>query len=316
LAARLALPLGPERNRSLHKLFAQWAESDGAAALAATAQVSEPLLRYELRESSLNHWARKDPESAWKHLKTATPGELPDNPGQIVMQGLGKGDIATSLAFFSNHNQGDLAAYMDSASSAFDQLYQRGGHDQLIAWTQTLPAGGMKDGATNRIIDQWARYDPAAAEKWMESQLAQNPKNTVKARIELTESWARVNPQEALGFVNQLPANQRDAAYYEAIYRRWLDYDKTAAAAFLAEQPASPILDRQFERYAYDVMNQNPSATMPWAESITDPDRRWKAISRVASAWRKQDPNGLNNFVSGATYLTQDQKAQLLQLKK
>ena len=91
---------------------------------------------------------------------------------------------------------------------------------------------------------------------------------------------------------------------------------ETAAAAFLAEQPASPILDRQFERYAYDVMNQNPSATMPWAESITDPDRRWKAISRVASAWRKQDPNGLNNFVSGATYLTQDQKAQLLQLKK
>lgn len=206
--------------------------------------------------------------------------------------------------------------YMESTVGAFDQLYERGGHDLMVPWVQNLPEGKMKDGAVNRIVDQWARYDPLAAAQWMNSMIAVNPKNTVEARIELAESWARVNPTQALAYVQSLPPDQQNNAYYERIFKRWLDYDKQNAAAYLAEQPASPALDRPFERYAYDVMNQNPAATMPWVESISDPGRRWNAMERVADAWRKKDPEGLNAYVSGATHLNEDQRAKLLRLKK
>lgn len=311
----MGLPPGPERNHRMEECIGKWAMQDGKSALSAASAISEPLLRYTLWDTALRKWASADPEAAWTHALANPTGDLPEERMRMVLNGLGRADVGTALAFFQKHSNGELMPYMESTIGAFDKLYERGGHDIMVPWAQNLPAGKMKDGAVNRIIDQWARYDPASAAKWMDSMLAGNPKNTVDARIELTESWARVNPTEALNYVNSLPADQRENSYYERIFKRWLDYDKKNAAAFLADQPSSPALDRPIERYAYDVMNQNPAATMPWAESIADPNRRMQVMERVADAWRKRDPNGLQNYVSSANYLSNEQKAKLLKLK-
>jgi len=140
--------------------------------------------------------------------------------------------------------------------------------------------------------------------------------NTVPARVELAESWARVNPAAALQWANSLPPDQRDTEYYNRIYNRWLQYDRNAAAKYLAAQPPSPQLDRPIERYTYDVMRQNPADTMPWAESINDEKMRWRAIERVAEVWRKRDPAALQNYVSANSGLNEEQKRQLLKLEE
>jgi len=302
-ASVMSQPPGPLRNRSLRDLFEKWGEVDGEGALAKARTIQEPLLRYELREATLRHWAMADPEKAWAHALANKDGELPDDRLQTVLQGVARGDIQAALQFFENHGaKGDLKGYMDGAIYAFDKLYQRGGHDQLVGWVEALPASKMRDGALNRIVDQWARYDPEQAKVWMDKMIAGNKENTAAARLELAESWARVNPNKALEWVNSLPAGERNGDYFEAIYRRWLDYDQTGAAQFLASQPPSPQLDRAFERYASEVAGRNPAETIAWSESITDERRRWRSIERVAEVWRQKDPQGLANYVNSRNF--------------
>lgn len=310
-----SLPLGPMRNKKMLEALADWALRDGEAALAAANKVPEVLLRQQLKNAALRSWATVDPKSAYKTALANANGDLPENRMSNIFEGIGKADITTALAFFERHSNGQLMPYEYESTAAFDQLYQRGGHDILVPWVERLKDGKMKDGAVNRIIDQWARYDPPATLKWMDSMLRQNPENTIAARIELTESWARVNPLEAIDYVNNLPANQQNNAYFERIYKRWLEADQSAAADFLANQPPSPSLDKPFERYAYEVMYKNPAATMPWVESISDPVRRWKATERVAEAWRTKDPNGLEAYVTNSPTFNATQKAKLLKTR-
>ncbi|MBP7950596.1 MAG: hypothetical protein KA004_13165 [Verrucomicrobiales bacterium] len=308
----MSRPPGPLRNRALRDLFEKWGEADGEGALAKLRTIQEPLLRFELREATLRHWAMADPEAAWIYALANKAGELPDNRMQTVLAGLARGDIQVALRFFENHSaKGDLKNYFDGAVYAFDKLYQRGGHDQLVGWVEGLPASKMRDGALNRVVDQWARYDPEKAKAWMEKMLVSNKENTGPARLELAESWARVNPNKALEWVNGLPVAERNGEYYNAIYRRWLDYDQNGAAQFLAAQPPSPQLDRAFERYASEVAARNPAETIAWSESITDERRRWRSIERVAEVWRRQDFQGLTNYVNSRNFTTDQRKALL-----
>ena len=316
LQTLLSLPLGPERNHSITELLARWAETDGLAALTVAGEFTEPALRSTLRETVLNHWAKTDPQAAWDHVKANPQGDLPAERFGQVLAGIGQADIGTALAFLDRHSHGELKDSIDAASAALDQLYQRGGHDQLTAWAGRLPAGPMRDMAINRIIDQWARYDPASAARWIPTMVGSNPEAIVNARRELTNSWTRVNPLQALDYVNQLPEAQRENTYYEHIFKRWLDYDQTSAAAYLAELPPGPALDRPIESYAYHVMHDNPGDTMPWVESISDPRRRWKATERVAAVWREKDPAALTAYINSATTLSKDQKAKLLNAKR
>ncbi|HEX2750172.1 MAG TPA: hypothetical protein VHM91_19350 [Verrucomicrobiales bacterium] len=308
-----AMPPGPQRKEAYLNLMTEWAAHDGEAALVAAGTVTEPLLRFEMRETALRQWAASSPEAAWKFASANAKGDLPDNRMELVYEGLGRGDAATSLAFLEKHSK-DLENGSGGVSMIFDNLYERGNHDQLVDWAEKMPPGKMRDMATNRIIDRWARYDPAAAKVWMDRNVTTKD-NLVPARIELAESWARVNPENAIQWANSLPANQRDPEYYNRIYNRWIQYDRNAAGKYLASQPPSPQLDRPIERYTYEVMRNNPADTMPWAESINDQKRRWQAIERVAEVWRKRDPAALQNYVTAGNF-NEDQKRQLLRQGK
>lgn len=309
LANVQAMPPGVARNDAYFSLIKEWAAADGPAALAAAGAITEPKLRHELRESALRSWAAANPEAAWKFASENPNGDLPDNRMELVFEGLGRGNPARALAFFEGNGKA-MEKFGERAAFVFDELYESGHHDILVAWAEKQPPGKVRDTGMNRIIDRWARYDPAAAREWMDRQTI-GKDNLVPARIELAESWARVNPAAALQWTNNLPEGQRDPEYYSRIYGRWIQYDRNAAAKYLASQPPSPQLDRPIERYTYEVMRQNPADTMPWAESISDAKRRWEAVSRVASIWGRRDPAALQNYVTTSGF-DDAQKQQLL----
>ncbi|MDB6132090.1 MAG: hypothetical protein JWM59_333 [Verrucomicrobiales bacterium] len=151
--------------------------------------------------------------------------------------------------------------------------------------------------------------DPEAVQAWMKDHIS-DPQTLGAARAELAEGWARVNPKAALEWVDSLPAGDRSPSLYSGIYNRWIDYDRNAAGAALAAQPASSALDKSIERYIDEVMRDNPQNTMPWAESIGDQERRWSALERVAGEWRRRDPGGLQRYLAGSA-LSESQKRKL-----
>lgn len=307
------LPPSPERNNEWTRLVREMAKSDPEAALAAARSMPELLLRHELKETALRSWAAADPAAAWAYAEKNPEGDLPDERMEMILEGIGNGDPDKALAFLVSHQE-KLGSMLGRGATLVDELYENGGnHDRLKTWVESLPAGKLKEATMNRFIDRWARYDPQAALSWMNSRNIPQDQ-LAAARVELTESWARVDPKAALAWTEGLPAKERDPSYYEAIYRRWLQYDRNGAAGWLAEQPPSPALDRPIENYVRQVAGQNPSDTMPWAESITDPKRRWRAVDQVADIWRKRDLGAFENYVRSSGAISDDQKRRLLRL--
>jgi hypothetical protein len=309
LTALRAEKPGPLQRRALLDAIAAMAERDPAAAMAAAGEETGLKLRADLRATVLQHWAQTDPEKAWAFALANTSGELPDNRLDLVLDGVARGNPQTALRFLQDH--GDvMGRRFERAATVIGDLFEAGHQDLITQWAETLPAGKLRDAAQTRLIDRWARYDPEAARGWMDANI-KDPAALASARSELAASWARISPEAALQWADTLPASQRGRDLYGRIYAQWIDYDRNAAGAALAAQPASPELDKSIERYAYEVMRGNPADTMPWAESIGDKDRRWRAVERVALEWRRRDPDGLRNYLD-ASQFTEDQKRRLL----
>lgn len=300
---------GPQQRRALLENIAAWAERDPAGAMAAAEAEPGLKLRADLRATALQHWARTDPEKAWAFALANTSGDLPDNRLDLVLDGISRGNPQTALRFVQDH--GDvMGRRFERAATVIGDLFEAGHQELITNWAETLSAGKLRDAAQSRLIDRWARYDPESARGWMEAHIS-DPTALASARSELAASWARVSPEAALQWADSLPAGQRGRDLYGRIYAQWIDYDRNAAGAALAAQPASPALDRSIERYAYEVMRGNPADTMPWAESIGDKDRRWRAVERVALEWRRRDPDGLRSYMETSQF-TDEQKRQLL----
>jgi hypothetical protein len=304
------MPLGPERNRQMTEALADLAELDPKFALAEAGTIEEVRLRREAQERVIRTMGESNPELAWELLSNApNDGSLPRDRIELMLDGIASGDAQRALDFLWNHRD-ELGPYRNDAQAALDEIYQNGGHDELKSWVEAMPEGKWRDAATNRFIDQWARYDPAAAKAWMESQNIP-ASNLPAARVELAESWARVRPHEAIEWVRGLPENAQSRELYDAVFRQWISYDRNVAADWLANQPPSPMLDRPIERYTWQVMEIDPQNSMPWAESITDEGRRFRMMSEIAERWGRRDPLGLANFVASRD-LPAQQKQRLL----
>jgi hypothetical protein len=304
------MPLGPERNREMIGALADLAELDPTLALAEAGGIEEVRLRREAQERVIRSMGEANPELAWELIsKAPNDGSLPRERFELMLDGMAGGDPQRALDFLSSHRE-ELGPYRDHAQAVLDEIYENGGHDKLKSWVEAMPEGKWRDGAMNRFIDQWARYDPASAKAWMDSQHIP-ASNLPAARVELAESWARVRPQEAIEWVRALPQNAQSRELYDAVFRQWIQYDSNVAADWLANQPPSPMLDRPIERYTWQAMEIDPQNSMPWAESITDEGRRFRMMSEIAERWGRRDPQGLERFVASRD-LPAQQKERLL----
>ncbi len=305
-----AMPPGPERDGRIMSALGRLTKYDPAAAMEYAQGIEGVKLRAETLEHILGRWAKYDPEAAWKKISETNDGTLPENRVGLVLQGLAKGDPTKALSFLWEHKD-ELQKHRDEATYTLDMIYQNGGHKALESWIPTLPEGKWRDTAVNRFIDEFARYDPAGAKRYLESSGLVTSGNLGAAQVELAESWARVRPDEAMKWVQGLPTNQQNKEVYDAVLRRWLQYDKNKAAEWLSTQPPSPVLDRSIERYTYDSLRLDPASSMPWAETITDPERRFNMMNRVAEEWGRRDPRALAGYVQNVN-LPADKKERLL----
>ncbi len=306
----LAEPASPRRDERLTRELSRLARVDPRLALERASGIGGVKLRNDALERVIYSWGRSNPAEAWEWVKNSpNDGTLPSDRVDLLFAGLSRGKPEAALAFLSAHAD-ELGPHRDHAVAALDEIYSRGGHDAMQSWIGTLPEGRMRDVAVNRFIDQWARYDPAAAKTWMENQNIPAA-NLGSARVELAESWARVRPQEAVAWVETLPEKERSRELYDAVFRRWIQYDRNGAAQWLADQPPSPTLDRPIERYTWQVMDLDPQNTMSWAETVTDKNRRFRLMTEVADRWGRRDPQGLANYVAGQN-LPQEQRDRLL----
>ncbi len=287
----------PSQQRALWAALGRWTQLEPAAAYAFVTTIGEPKRRHDAKLWILESWGRTDPAGALAHVEANPDSSIGRAAAAAVFDGLADGDPGFAMRFLESLGTGG-SPHGHATYRTVRALFERGDRE-VIAWAETLPAGEIRDRSIHAVIDQWARYDPAAARRWMEEHASGD--TLPGAQVELGESWARVDPAAALRWAEALEADRHTSERVkERIYNRWMQYDYETAAQFLVAQEPSPDLDRAFEIYIERARHYNPEATMAWAESITDPKRRARAIYRVGSIWKSRDNAALQSYLQNS----------------
>lgn len=300
------MPAGPQTGRLQSLLVGRWAQLDPLRALAYARGVTAPMARAELRDTAMRSWAQVEPMQALVYADLNPDGDLPRHRFDLVFDGVNKAPTADALFFLQNV---DAEKYAPRIMDTVFNLFQRS-PDEVVRWAEQLPTGRLRDDAVDRIIDHWARYDPAAAKQWMDAHIA--PEFRPRANIELAESWARVNPVAAQQWYDQLPDDQRQPEIRNRIFRRWMEFESPTAIQWLDTQTPSPDKDPLYQMASERANHQEPKVAAAWAERISDAKNRNRALEGVAWHWGRHDPAAMREYVAGSA-MADDQKKRLLQ---
>ena len=289
-----ALPPGPDRARVEDQLLQRWAQLEPLKAMEWLNQYPEPLRRHDLKQQALLGWAQVEPMQALVYAELNPDGGLPGSRIGDVFQGALQADTATAMIFLQRL---DLQKYAGQAQELIWNLYGRD-PDAVVSAVEGLPPGPLRQQSIDRIIDHWARYDPAAARTWMDRVVP--PEHLLSAQIELGESWARVDPRAASDWFAQLPPEQQNPVILDRIVRRWIEYEPQSGAEWLRTQPVTPLLDNSRSAYIHGLARRNPDIAIQWVQTISDERRRAGTEEHVAWDWYRRDPNAALEYVMGS----------------
>jgi hypothetical protein len=285
MAYAKAVPGYQDRQQAILAVLRAWAEKDGPTAAAQAAQLPSAQQRQQAFEAIASQWAQQDPQAAlaW---------------AQGLPEGRNKSSILSGV------------------------IFQWAGSDPKSAavFLQTLPAEQVSPFDVGRVAEEWAALDPKAALAWA-NQLP--PEREVRNHaVELAAgAWAQHAPQDAAAFAAGLPAGVLRSVVGRQVVSEWANSDPKAAAAWVAglgedklREVAAHQLVESWTRsdpgsvsewlqtfaggaggqaivqdYINEACYDSPELVAPWAETLTDDNRRYNAIERVAREWGRQD---------------------------
>jgi hypothetical protein len=308
-----AMDPSPAQRDAYQEVLARWAELDPTAALEHVAGIESPKFQRDATMNVLRHWAAVNPAAALAFAEGDDGKDLPAGALSYIFRGIGNSaDTGAALAFLATL---DGSGHEKNAFSAVSELFERN-DTEVIKWAASLPEGDLRNRSIQALVSQWARYDPAAAKAWLDENT--DDSNRAGAIAALGESWARNDPESAATWASQLAEGDANGGgkVLENVVRRWMEYDLASAAEYLVGQEPSPALDGALERYIQRIRNVDADASLAWAESISDPERRTNAIRQVAKTLRSQDPEAFVAYIQTSPEFSEAERAKLLGLDK
>lgn len=275
--------------------------------------------RHALVGAVLADWAEREPDAAW-HWALAT-GTACDVPGATPLPAEVLAHIAardpkravTLLGSLLQQTGGPGSINLSTlACDTLAAVMERGGTDMaweaLRAWSTAPQAEWLGRDAFERVA---ARESPANAAARLASLPPSSGRNF--ALGEVVAAWAAREPRAALGWTQQLPAeNRADAA--AAAFARWEANDPMAAAEWLGGNASDAGSDRMIAHLVSDprVVRSDLHAALSLAESVGDSRLRRQAIESVVRRWAEEDPRAAANYVANQSMLSAEEKRQIV----
>jgi hypothetical protein len=263
-------------------LLSQWAETDGAAAMAYAKEKLQgqgPMMS-GVTMGVVGTWARHDPEAVWKwYLQTRDSGERtpmggPEGYLTGIFGGLASGNLDTAFARLATLQDHEKQAAMQGISiSAMDPRNR----DALLARASSLDAD-LRGSLYRSLASSWMMTDPDGAIGWIDTLPADERKGVV-AQAGGMLMWS----DPARGAELQLKnADEKSLPQtYASIAGTWAARDPQAAAEWLNKQPAGPQLDNARQTFAFTIAERDPAGAFEWAKAITDDNSRQSAYETV-----------------------------------
>ncbi|MEC9054455.1 MAG: hypothetical protein VX633_04070, partial [Verrucomicrobiota bacterium] len=269
-----------------------WGQLDGASAMKAIEGMSrDPRRQAQAGIAAITGWASTDPEGAKAHLEGIENGMVKGVLAQGIVNGLASSDPDAATDFVLELDQAQRSAAANSSAEEGErQWWDRGrayafdrqldtiataqierGMPNATAWAEQLPEGTIKASAFDRVADQFAREDPAAAAEWVKRHADQS--YAERAVREVAEELGRENPEAAVRWVAGLPEVTQSRAINQSM-ERWTREDPVSAGNFLREMEPSASRDAAVKSYANELDGSDPQMAAEWAGSIANDEIR------------------------------------------
>lgn len=307
-----------------------WGQLDGASAMKAIEGMSrDPRRQAQAGIAAITGWASADPEGAKAHLEGIENGMVKGVLAQGIVNGLASSDPDAATDFVLELDQAQRsAAENSSAEEGERQWWDRGrayafdrqldtiataqierGMSNATAWAEQLPEGTIKASAFDRVADQFAREDPAAAAEWVKRHADQS--YAERAVREVAEELGRENPEAAVRWVADLPEVTQSRAINQSM-ERWTREDPVSAGNFLREMEPSASRDAAVRSYANELDGSDPQMAAEWAGSIANDEIRSETLNGVARSWIRRDPEEARAWLPSSG-LSAEQQERIVQ---
>lgn len=244
----------------------------------------------------------------WEWLKTQPDNDSTKELRRQVLSAAGYQDpmLAVRLAADLPQTADGDAQIQSVAASLFNggQMLHR--FDKLLEQAPERLRQPLIQNAFNYLREDTLN-DPQA---WV-ARLALLPEaSREQASAKIAGAWAAQTPEEALAWVNTLPAGAMRNDAMSAVVTSWAAKDVRGAADWTATLPAGPERDRSAGTLALAVAERNPREALDFVMSISDADQRQRVAAQAARTMAARDPAAARQWIETAPF-PPDLKAQL-----
>jgi hypothetical protein len=246
--------------------------------------------------------------TVWEWLKTQPDNEATKELRRQVLKSTSWQDPMLALrlaADFPRTADGD-AQVRDLAVSILNGNQMQHQFDKLLEQAPERVRQPLIENAFNFLRENTLN-DPQA---WI-ARLALVPESSRgTAAGKLAGAWAWLAPEEALGWVNTMPAGAtRDGAMNAAI-ASWVAQDARGAADWTGTLPAGSERDRGAGAIALALTEKNPRESLDWMMTIGDATERQRIATQAVQTMAVRNPVAARQWIEAAPF-SPEMKAQL-----
>jgi hypothetical protein len=286
----------------LHMLLRRWAATDGLAAANYFAKNVQGDAQLPLLAGMMPVWAEHDPEGAWQWFQKTARQELNfDARGGLnsaikeMFVAMARKDFDRSLERTKELTGIDASNALLGLTEGSQTLDQR---LRLIARADALEPGRRND-ARRSILSVWAGSYPDEARNYVE-RLADPALRSESARQMGPGLLATVDPVKAADWWMAQTTEADRSQALSGIVQRWTEFDLQGASDWLSKHGDGPEADAAKGTFAMQAMMRAPGAAMDWANTITDPEKRFRILRDVYRLWRNQDAAKAEAWLTGS----------------
>ncbi len=266
-------------------------------AFAALARVKGTPGAEDATAATLKNMTRKDPVTALMALRSLPAAQQAEQLYTTLFhEWAGQNPQAAAVAALDL----PLSPARNQALSAIASTWATQDPTRAMAWIATLPPGAGQDGAVATALQAWGRQNPPAAAAYALN-LPESEKRDFLLNT-LTLTWAESDPTGLLDWASQFLSGKNYETATATALTQWGRTNPAAAAAYLGQNPKTPVGDQITSAIAYAWAGKDLPSALAWAKAIpvNSTINRTAALSAIVEAY------GYQNNAQAAAFLQQN----------
>lgn len=251
------------RRQAISGVVSLWAQSEPAEAANFASNISSPYERREVLRVAARRWANRDVLEAMEWAHSLPQGDQ-QHATKAILREIAERAPAHAASLYEEiaadltRDQRRDREYRHMAEEVAS-IWASSSPHEAATWALGLPEdGGIRRGAVAAATEHWLRLDSMAAGEWIETLPQGGPRNEATER--LVHDLAHTNPESAFAWANSVSDEGPRIGMMRHTLERWQEVDPTAARAALDTANVSPDARRDLgEVFGIDPSHDSPT---------------------------------------------------------